>query len=125
MQNFDVVDQLLETYKSLMPKTVYLVKNKQRYDEVVKAICEIASCAVDADRSAKVKISPDPLTGSSLCLEVTASLIVVDLLDKFCSALKKANNFEVLPRTDGFIEFNVVFEDAFVPAPPHGRKEVR
>lgn len=125
MQNFDVVDQLLETYKSLMPKTVYLVKNKQRYDEVVKSICEITSCAVFADRSAKVKISPDPLTGSSLCLEVTASLIVVDLLDKFCAALKKANNFEVLPRTDGLIEFNVVFEDAFVPAPPHGSKGVR
>lgn len=125
MQNFDVVDQLLETYKALMPKTVYLVKNKKRYDEIVKAICEIASCAVEVDSDAKVRISPDALTGSSLCLEVTASLIVVDLLDKFCSALKKANNFEVYPRTDGLLNFNIVFEDAFVAAPPFGSKEVR
>lgn len=125
MQNFDVVDQLLETYKVLMPKTVYLVKNKKRYDEIVKAICEIASCAVEVDSDAKVRISPDALTGSSLCLEVTASLIVVDLLDKFCSALKKANNFEVYPRTDGLLNFNIVFEDAFVAAPPFGTKEVR
>ena len=62
MPNFSVLDQLLETYKALMPKTVYLVKNKKRYDEAVKAICEIASCAVEADSDAKVKISPDPLT---------------------------------------------------------------
>lgn len=125
MQNLDVVDQFLETYKALMPKTVYLVKNKGRYDEVVKAICEIAAFAVDADSDAKVKVSPDPLTGSSLCLQVTASYIVIDLLDKFCAAIKKASNFEICARTDGLIEFNVVFEDAFVAAPPHGRTEVR
>ncbi len=125
MPNFSVLDQLLETYKALMPKTVYLVKNKKRYDEAVKAICEIASCAVEVGSDSKVKIFPDPLTGSSLCLEVTTSLIVVDLLDKFCSALKKANNFEVYPRTDGLLNFNVVFEDAFVAAPPFGSKEVR
>lgn len=125
MQNLDVVDQLTEVYKALMPKTVYLIKNKSRYDEAVKAICEIASCAVEADRDAKVKVCPDALTGSSLCLEITASLIVVDLLDKFCAALKKANNFEVYPKTDGLLNFNVIFEDAFVAAPPSGGKEVR
>ncbi|MDE7082558.1 MAG: hypothetical protein K2O89_02485 [Clostridia bacterium] len=125
MQKFDVLDQLLETYKALMPKTVYLVKNKKRYDEAIKAICEIASDAVSADSEAKVKISPDPLTGSSLCLEVTTSLIIVDFLDKFCVALKKADNFEVYPRTDGLLNFNVVFENAFVAAPTHGSKEVR
>lgn len=125
MQNFSSLDQLLETYKALMPKTVYLVKNKKRYDEAVKAICEIASDAVAADSDAKVKISPDPLTGSSLCLEVTTSLIIVDFLDKFCEALKKADNFEVYPRTDGLLNFNVVFENAFVAAPPLGSKEVR
>ena len=125
MQKIYEVDNLLEWYKKLMPKTVYLVKNKKRYDEAVKAICEIASCAVDADSDAKVKVSLDPLAGSSLCLEVTTSLIIVDLLDKFCAALKKANNIEVYARTDGLINFNVVFEDAFVAAPPFSSKEVR
>lgn len=101
MQNFSFLDQLLETYKALMPKTVYLVKNKKRYDEAVKAICEIASCAVDADSDAKVKVSLDPLAGSSLCLEVTTSLIIVDLLDKFCAALKKQTTLKCTPeRTD-------------------------
>ena len=123
MQNFDEINQLLETYKSLMPKTVYLVKNKNRYEEVEKAICEIVSCAVEADSESMVSISPDPLTGSALCLEITTSLIIVDLLDKFCTALKKASNFEVYPRIDGLIGFNVVFQDAFVAAPPFGRNK--
>ncbi len=125
MQNFSL-DQLLETYKAFMPKTVYLMKNKKRYDDIVKAVCEIASCAVDVDSDAKVKIFPDDLTGTSLCLQITASLVVIDLLDKFCSALKKASNLEVYPRTDGLIGLGVVFEDAFVPAPAHeSSKEVR
>ena len=125
MKKFDSVDKLLETYKSLMPKTVYLVKNKRRYDEAVKAIAEITSCVKQIDNDAMVKVSKDPLTGTSLCLEIRASFVTVYLIDKFCSALKKANNFEVYPRTDGHIGFDIAFNDAFVPAPPHSdNKEV-
>ncbi|MDE6060875.1 MAG: hypothetical protein K2G31_05335 [Clostridia bacterium] len=125
MQNFDLVDQLLETYTTLMPKTVFLMKNKRRHDEVMQAIHEITTCVTKYDSSAKVEVFPDPLTGSSLCLEVTTSLIIVDLLDKFCEALKKASNFEAYSRTDGLIEFNVVFEDAFVPVPTYSNTEVK
>lgn len=126
MQKFDLVDEFLEFYKTFMPKTVYLMKNKERYDEAVKAICEIAACVVEVDSGAKVKIAPDPLLGSDLCLEITASLIVVDLIDKFCSALNKADNLEVYPRTDGLLGFNVSFREAFIPAPPKGsQKEVK
>ncbi|MGN1103414.1 MAG: hypothetical protein ACI4QI_00930 [Candidatus Coproplasma sp.] len=119
MHDFDSLDQLIDVYKKLMPKTVYLMKNKDRYDNAVKAISEITACAVDADQNAKVIVQPDPLTGTSLCLEIVSSLVVVDMIDKFCSALKQADNFEICPRTDGLIVFGVSFNNAFVPAPPH------
>ena len=88
------------------------------YQEAIRAIYDIASCILAADKNARIDCFPDQLTGSSLCLEITTSLVVIDMVDRFCSALKKADSFEFYPRTDGLIGFGVVFENTFVPAPP-------
>ncbi len=111
----DPIDILLDAYMRLMPSTAYLKKNPDRYCEVEQAIKEIAQLATDCDSNAKIEIKPDELTGSSLCLTVVSSLIVIDEIDKFCTALAKADSFEVCPRTDGTISLGICFENAWVP----------
>lgn len=119
MKKFDVLDELLACYKKHMPKTAYLMKNPDRYSEVEKAVKAISDFALAIDSNAQVEAKPDELTGSSLCLEITTDLIVVDEIDKFCSAISKADTFEVCPLTNGKIFFGLTFEDAWIPAPAY------
>ena len=114
----DPIDVLLDYYVEHMPKTVYLMKNPDRYPVVEKAVREIAEMAQVCDSDAKIEIEPDELTGSSLCLTITSNLFVIDEIDKFCAALKEADTFEACPLTNGNVSISMTFEDAWIPAPP-------
>ena len=111
----DPIDALLESYKTLMPKTAYLRKNPKRHSEVEEAVKEISKLALDCDKDAKIEAIPDDLAGTSLCLTITTNLIVIEEIDTFCTALAKANNFEVCPMVDGSISLGICFEDVWVP----------
>lgn len=119
--NKDIIDALLDEYVKLMPKTAYLMKNPDRYPEVEKAAREIADMALTCDGDAKIEMIPDKLTGSSLCLRITADLFTVDMIDKFCEALKKANTFETNALTNGQVQIGMTFEDAWIPASPSNK----
>lgn len=114
----DEIDRLLEYYVEHMPQNVYLVKNKDRYPLVEQAAREIADMALTCDEDAKIEIYPDDLTGSILCLKITADLFVIDMIDKFCESLKLASTFEACALTDGRVSVSMTFQDAWVPAPP-------
>ncbi len=113
----DSINLLLEEYVRLMPKTSYLMKNPDRYPVVEKATHEIANITLKCDEDAKIEIYPDELTGSSLCLKITADIIVMDMIDKFCEALKVADTFETGALTNSQVFIAMTFEDAWIPAP--------
>lgn len=112
------IDELLEYYVKHMPKMSYLMKNKERYEVIEKSVREISEIALEADKKAKIKIFPDDLTGCTLCMEITASLFVVDKIDKFCTTLKVADTFEVCSLTNGDVSASLTYKDAWMPAPP-------
>lgn len=114
----DLIDELLDKYVERMPHTVYLMKNAERYPLIEKAVKEIADMAFLCDSRAKIDIHPDDLTGTTLCLDITASLFVVDMIDKFCDLLKLASTFEACPLTTGDVSVSMTFQDAWIPAPP-------
>ncbi len=116
--NKDKIDELLDYYVEHMPRTAYLVKNAERYPLIEKAVKEIADMAFLCDSRAKIDIHPDDLTGTTLCLDITASLFVVDMIDKFCDLLKLASTFEACPLTTGDVSVSMTFQDAWIPAPP-------
>lgn len=116
--NKDKIDELLDYYVEHMPRTVYLVKNAERYPLIEKAVKEIADMALLCDSRAKIDIHPDDLTGTTLCLDITASLFVVDMIDKFCELLKLTSTFEACPLTTGDVSVSMTFQDAWIPAPP-------
>lgn len=112
------IDDLLNYYAEHMPETVYLMKNKDRYPAIEKAAKEIAEMAQACDEDADIKIYPDELTGTTLCLDITSTLFTIDCLDKFCKALKMATTFEACPLTNGKLSVGITFQNAWVPAPP-------
>lgn len=118
MKKIDFLDELISFYEKHMPNKVCLMKNPERYREVEKAINKISDFVLSVDGNAKISAKPDELTGTSLCLEITADLIVVDAIDKFCDAISKADAFEFLPLRNGKVFFGLTFEDTWMPVPP-------
>lgn len=118
MSDETYINQLIDAYERLMPQTVYLAKDKAKYGAVLQSVEAIKSFVQDFDDGAKIKIAPDDLTGSSLIVEIETTLVVVDVIDKFCEALKVADNFEIYARRGGNIGIGIVYEDVYKPVQP-------
>lgn len=116
--NKDSIDVLLDYYIEHMPKTVYLVKNKGRYEEVVKAMDDIKTFIETIEPDAKFEISKDELIGTSVGLEVTCTLLSLTEVDQFCDAIRKADSIDIMPKTNGDLSVIFGFNDVYVPAPP-------
>lgn len=118
MKKQDEIDALLSFYEEHMPKTVYLMRNKGRYEEIVKAMDDIKKFIETIESDATFEISKDELIGTSLALEVTCALLSMTEVDQFCDAIKKADSIDITPKTDGNLSVIFGFNDAYVPAPP-------
>ena len=118
MKKQDEIDALLSFYEEHMPKTVYLMRNKGRYEEIVKAMDDIKKFIETFESDATFEISKDELIGTSLALEVTCTLLSMTEVDQFCDAIKKADSIDITPKTDGNLSVIFGFNDAYVPAPP-------
>ena len=118
MKKQDEIDALLSFYEEHMPKTVYLMRNKGRYEEIVKAMDDIKKFIETIESDATFEISKDELIGTSLALEVTCTLLSMTEVDQFCDAIKKADSIDITPKTDGNLSVIFGFNDAYVPAPP-------
>lgn len=118
MKKQDEIDALLSFYEEHMPKTVYLTRNKGRYEEIVKAMDDIKKFIETIESDATFEISKDKLIGTSLALEVTCTLLSMTEVDQFCDAIKKADSIDITPKTDGNLSVIFGFNDAYVPAPP-------
>lgn len=118
MKKQDEIDALHSFYEEHMPKTVYLMRNKGRYEEIVKAMDDIKKFIETIELDATFEISKDELIGTSLALEVTCTLLSMTEVDQFCDAIKKADSIDITPKTDGNLSVIFGFNDAYVPAPP-------
>lgn len=118
MKKQDEIDALLSFYEEHMPKTVYLMRNKGRYEEIVKAMDDIKKFIETIESDATFEISKDELIGTSLALEVTCTLLSMTEVDQFYDAIKKADSIDITPKTDGNLSVIFGFNDAYVPAPP-------
>lgn len=120
---FNSLDEFLAWVESKLPETTYLVKNNPRHDEAMQAAYAIWNLtAASGNDNFQFRIAPDPLTGTSLCVEIIGSVIVFEDMQKLCPALSVANNLEVCAREDGTSLIGIVFENAYKPAKPQYRR---
>jgi hypothetical protein len=117
---FANLDDFLDWFKSMRPETIYLVKDKRRYAEVMDAIRTIYDFAhaSNPDGTVLTTPAPDQLIGDKICIEIISNLVVFEDMKKLCAALSKASNFEIVARTDGKASIGIVFEDVYDFAPP-------
>lgn len=112
----NAIEKLLKYYEEHMPRTVYLKKNKDKYQIIEKSVRELAEIAKTYDEDSVITIKPDELTGTTLCLDIETSLLAIDSVDKICEALKIADTLEICPLLNGNVSVAMTFQDAWVPA---------
>jgi len=121
---FTDIDDFLEWYKSKRPETIYLVKNKQRYAEVMNAIKTIYKLAYESNPDGTMikKPTPDELIGDTLIFDIITNLVAFDSEEsqEFCSALSKATTFDIGTMT-GYkkVLISMKFADVYDFAPAH------
>lgn len=121
MKKRDPIITLLKIIEENMPETVYLMRNKERYEEVVKAMEEIKDFILSIEDDAKFKVEKDELLGTTLILEVNCTLLSFTEVDEFCEAIKKVDTIDVVAKTDGTLGITFGFNDAYVPCPPSAK----
>ena len=116
---FPIIDKLLATYKEKVPETVYLLKNKERYAEIMAAIDRIVGYIRDISPDAKVEVVAGEMDASVICLRVTTDEIIIQDIKGYCDALLKSANMEIYPTKNNKLVMGVVFNGAYSTAPPY------
>ena len=116
---FKSMKDFWEWFNSKRPSTVYLVKDKAKYDEVILAVDTIGSFALESNpNGTTISISQDELLATSICVEITTNLVVFEDMQELCSALEKADNLEITTTTKNKMVIGLVFENIYYFAPP-------
>jgi len=118
-ESLDPVDEILREYESKMPETVYLVKNKVRYEAIVKSIKTIKKFVKAVSPDAKTKIKPGGMNKSSIYFKVITDEIIFKNVGDFCAAIQAASNIEFYPREDGNIAMSILYNGAYDIAPAY------
>ena len=122
--SFSNIEELVEWLREKRPETIYRVKNQYRYSEVMNAISVICNMATSTEGVSILIPTSDEITGTSLFLEIVGDPIVFDDIEKLCTSLSKASNFEVRTQKQGKISkayIGLVFQDVWDFALPSNK----
>lgn len=109
----DEEEAFLEYLRAISPKRpVALQLRPHRKKEAEEAIQALIDYVKETDKELEVKISPSPLTGTALCVEIKCQCAVFDNLDRLIEILLKASTIDFTPTTDGKLLIGVNFRHA-------------
>jgi|GEM_PF-1914343 len=106
-------------FDKIRPSTVYLIKDKQKYDAFRCATETICTFALESNPdNTSISIRQDELLSTSICVEITTDLIVFENMRSLCDALEKVDNMEIVATTKSQAIIGLVFEEVYYFAPP-------
>lgn len=116
---FPGIDKLLADYKEKMPKTAYLLKNKERYAEIMAAIDQIIAYVVSISPDAKIEIEAGKMDTRAIYLTITTDEIIIQDIKGFCDALLNGDNMEIYPAKGDKLVMSILFNGAYSAAPAY------
>lgn len=109
----DEEEAILEYMKEVFPKKPLTLQSRtHRKKEAEEAIQALIDYVKETDKELEVKISPDPLVGTSLGVDIKCQCAVFDNLDRLIGILLKASSIDFTPTTDGKLLIGVNFNHA-------------
>ena len=102
-ETFQVLKEYLDTPKE---KTIDPI----RYQQVVDAYVIIKDIILSVDPEATIEIREGALQLSSVAINIVTSDVTVYDTRAFAEATKNADNFQIYPRTDEKVQFDILFE---------------
>lgn len=114
---FEETDDILGAFcgwlRAKLPPVVYLRENGKRFEEVIGAIAKLEDFFRREEPSAVFQVRQDPLLGTTLSLSVTCALLSVSDPKEFARLVAGADSLEATPLTDGTVQFDLSFNDAY------------
>lgn len=106
-------EAILEYLREVFPKKPLTIQSRPyRKKEAEEAIQALIDYVKETDKELEVKISPDPLTGTALGVDIKCQCAVFDNLDRLIAILLKASSIDFTPMTDGKLLIGVNFNHA-------------
>jgi len=117
--DFPNIDKLLAAYKERVPETVYLLKNKKRYSEIMAAVDRIVGYVVGISPDAKIEIEAGKMDARAIYLTITTDEIIIQDIKGFCDALLNGANMEIYPIKSNKLVISILFNGAYSAAPSY------
>jgi len=108
------IDMIIQRLSKEINGTI-LVANPKRIQECKSACEKLTKLLRNGSASARFKIERGEFTQRTVFLICTTQAVEVTNIPAFLDAIKYANNFEIVPLSNGKIEFSIGFYDCFVP----------
>jgi len=118
-KEFKTIDELMGFYEKNMPKNVVLVKNRERYAEILKSIEALNFFIKSISPDAVVEITMGDIDPSAIYYNATVDEIIIYKVKEFCEAISTASNFEIYPKSKSKIQLSILFDGGYEAAPPH------
>ena len=109
----EILDAFCGWLRAKLPPVVYLRENGKRFEEVTEAIAKLEDFFRLEEPSATFQVRQDPLLGTTLALTVTCALLTASDPKEFARLIAGADSFEATPLTDGTVQFDLSFNDAY------------
>lgn len=114
----DPIDEILSMIDELMPETVYLTRNPERYDKVMDAVRDIKSYIESITDDVSFAVEPDKLLGNMLGLEIITPSISFSDVCKLRELVGEVDTIDIEPTADGDVAITLGFNNVWIPAPP-------
>ncbi|MCL2255841.1 MAG: hypothetical protein FWC11_03165 [Firmicutes bacterium] len=119
MPQFKNTKEFWKWFDSIRTSESYHIINKKRFDNAISAINTIFALISESNPNrTAISLKQDDLLGTALDIEIITDVAIIDDLETFCNALRKADVYETCSLTNGKHSIGISFEDVFDFAPP-------
>ena len=108
-KNYDTTFEALLDFINAMPKGTVKMIDFERYKTMMQTAAELKDILAETNAQGEIEID--------VCDTFNAGFVKTELDDltvmntkQFAAMIKKADNFEIYPRTDGKIQLNITFQ---------------
>ncbi len=113
--NDEAMDALLDLLRSL-PKNAVKMIDFGRYRSIMQTAAEMEEILAQSGEEVRLNVNIDDLFNMG-SIEVQLSDLTVRNPAQFAKMISKADTFEIYPKTDGSIQFNVSFRSVLKTLP--------
>lgn len=108
-KEFDSTFEALVGFMNSLPKSTIKILNVERYQQMLQTAAKLTDLLKESYLDGEINIEVDQIFNiGSINIELNS--LEINNTDIFAELIRRADNFEVCPLTNGNVELNIVFQ---------------